>query len=457
MRLDSRVLLTTFAVLIFCGCNAGVSFAENPCASPTPSRVMVTWKEDPASSFSVTWRTDTSVTKSMAEVAEAGDGPLFVKDSRSVDAVTTPLLTDQCKVHMHAATFRGLKPKTKYAYRVGDGEHWSEWFHFTTAANEAEPFQFVYVGDAQNDIKSHWSRLIRQAYSDAPRALFLLHAGDLIDHANADKEWGEWFYAGGWVFGQIPSIAIPGNHEYGFDEFSPTDAEHPPKRQLSRRWQQRFEFPENGPDYLKESCYYIDVQGVRIIGLNSNEDPEPQAKWLKKVLKDNPQQWTIVTHHHPIHSTSRGRDNPQLREHWQPLYDKYHVDLVLQGHDHTYGRTSQVAVGHTHHGHDHEHHDENVTTGLQGQSKKGGTVYAVSVSGPKQYPLKEYDKGKNPFVRRAEDTQLYQVITIDGDTLRYEARTAIGDLYDAFELKKRPGEINELIEHIPDRPENRRK
>ena len=58
--------------------------------------------------------------------------------------------------------------------------------------------------------------------------------------------------------------------------------------------------------------------------------------------------------------------------------------------------------------------------------------------------------------RSAEDTQLYQVISIDGDRLRYEARTAVGDLYDAFDLRKRPGRPNELIEKIPDTPERRR-
>jgi hypothetical protein len=58
--------------------------------------------------------------------------------------------------------------------------------------------------------------------------------------------------------------------------------------------------------------------------------------------------------------------------------------------------------------------------------------------------------------RVAEDTQLYQVITIDGDTLRFEARTAMGSLYDAFQLKKRPGEINELIEFDPELDTRRR-
>ena len=57
-------------------------------------------------------------------------------------------------------------------------------------------------------------------------------------------------------------------------------------------------------------------------------------------------------------------------------------------------------------------------------------------------------------VRTAEDTQLFQIITIDGDELRYETRTAVNRLYDAFTLKKRPGQPNQLIESLP--PEVRR-
>ena len=57
--------------------------------------------------------------------------------------------------------------------------------------------------------------------------------------------------------------------------------------------------------------------------------------------------------------------------------------------------------------------------------------------------------------RAAENTQLYQIITVDGDQLRYEARTATGRLYDAMTLRKRQGRANELIEQIPDTPEMR--
>ena len=58
--------------------------------------------------------------------------------------------------------------------------------------------------------------------------------------------------------------------------------------------------------------------------------------------------------------------------------------------------------------------------------------------------------------RGAENTQLFQVISIDGDRLSYESYTATGELYDAFDLKKSPkGEPNRFeerkLEAIPER------
>ena len=58
--------------------------------------------------------------------------------------------------------------------------------------------------------------------------------------------------------------------------------------------------------------------------------------------------------------------------------------------------------------------------------------------------------------RVAEDTQLYQVIRIDGDRLFYESRTAIGELYDGFILEKQPGKPNRMTEVSPAVPERKR-
>ena len=59
---------------------------------------------------------------------------------------------------------------------------------------------------------------------------------------------------------------------------------------------------------------------------------------------------------------------------------------------------------------------------------------------------------RDEFQRVAEDTQLFQIITIDGNELRYQARTATGQPYDGFTLKKQAGQPNELIEQVPATP-----
>lgn len=409
-----------------------VSPADAHRPSALPDRIILTWTGDPTRSQAVTWRTDPTVGRALAQLAPAADGPDFVGAAVDVPAASTDLETDLGPARCHTAVFEDLEPSSDYLYRVGDGVNWSEWIRFTTASEGPEPFSFIYFGDAQNDVKAHWSRVIRQAFADAPRAKFLLHAGDLINHADADAEWGDWFRAGGWVNATMPSIATPGNHEYGR---SLADG-----RALSSHWRPQFAFPTNGPEGLEETAYYIDIQNVRIIALNSNEKQAEQVEWLESVLADNPNGWTIVTFHHPIYSAARGRDNAELRRLWQPVFDAYGVDLVLQGHDHTYARSGLVTF------------EENLPEGARARSGRAGTVYVVSVSGPKMYDLDREDW----MARAAEDTQLYQIVSVDGPNLIYQARTATGRLYDAFVLRKQPDGPNVLTDRIPDEPERLR-
>jgi len=137
-----------------------------------------------------------------------------------------------------------------------------------------------------------------------------------------------------------------------------------------------------------------------------------------------------------------------MRGNWQPLIDKHKVDIVLTGHDHTYARTGLMVAGDE----NIAKTSENVGSGATVRNQKTGTMYVVSVSGPKMY-----DVEKRPFMHRvAEDTQLYQIIKVDGNKLHYEARTAVGEKYDGFTIEKQKGKPNVLIDEIPDTPENRR-
>ena len=404
-----------------------------------PDRIILTWADDPKTSQAVTWRTSVEVVDGYAELAIAGGGPDFAVLSETYHATTTALKTDLNTAHFHSVQFKGLKPGTKYAYRVGDKTNWTEWFHFSTESEHAEPFSFIYFGDAQNDLRSMWSRVIREAHSDAPKAKFIVHAGDLVNRAQSDGEWGEWFGAGSWINAMIPSVPAVGNHEMH-------KAEDGSKSNVTHHWRPQFTLPTSNPDGLDETCYTMEYQDTLIVVLNSNEKLEQQVPWLDEVLKNNKKRWVVCTFHHPIFSTAKDRDNAKLRSLWKPVLDKYRVDLVLQGHDHTYGRTGletpaaePVTIG-------------NVPTGVQNVDTHYGTIYVVSVSGPKMYNINQ-----KPFMKRVgEDTQLYQIIHIDGDTLRYESRTAIGDLYDGFILNKETGKVNRITELEPEVPERRR-
>jgi len=389
-----------------------------------PDRILLNITEKPHQSMGVSWRTDTVQQVGWVEVALATGSP-EVENVQRVSAAASRLEVRAVTAHYFEATLNGLLPDTTYLYRVGNGKVWSEWLQFRTAAAQQKPFHFLYVGDAQNDHKEWWSRVIRSAFQHAPKAAFILHAGDLINRSNVDAEWGEWFYAGGWMHGMIPTVATPGNHEFYRDEQK--------RLMLTQHWRPIFNLPLNGPKGFEETVYYFDYQGTRVVSLSSQnillskEDSIVQIKWLEDVLAKNPMKWTIITMHHPIFSAGTGRDNTALRDALQPIFEKYHVDLVLTGHDHTYGRGVELESKH-----------------LPKQSLKG-PVYVVSVSGPKMY----VPALSNWLQRAASNTQLFQRVMVDDKKIRVEAYTPTGALYDAFDILKDAKGNNTLVDWAP--------
>ncbi len=394
--------------------------------SKDPDRIILTFNGDPATSRAVTWRTDTTITKAVAQIAEASVNSKFAENAKTIvannEVFDLGLYKDNAslKVHYHSVNFEDLSPDKLYAYRVGDGEeHWSEWIQFKTAKAEYAPTTFVYFGDAQNDVLSHWSRVIRMAYQTAPDASFVVHAGDLINRSHKDQEWAEWYKAGGFIHSQWTAIPAVGNHE-----FYPLEKEG--GRQLAIQWRPQFTLPvENSlPEKLHETVYTVDYQDIRIITLNSNTSLEEQTPYLEKQLKASKAKWNIITCHHSVFSPAKGRDFEFARKNWKPLLDKYNVDLVLNGHDHTYAR------GHV-----------PMTTTSSQSDDEITTVYVTSVSGPKQYEvdkdqMKAYEAdGYTPDVT-AEQTQFYQVITVENNTLTYVAYTAVGEEYDRAVIVK---------------------
>ena len=151
---------------------------------------------------------------SSPQLARFTADPGFEKRATTVNgSAETDDLGGGCSAGHYAVNFQGLDPNTRYCYRVGDGQTWSEWNVFRTASDKPAPFRFLYVGDAQNSIKSMWSRTIRAAYATIPDARFIVHAGDLVAEGYDDRLWGEWSDAMSFISAMVSSLPVVGNHD----------------------------------------------------------------------------------------------------------------------------------------------------------------------------------------------------------------------------------------------------
>lgn len=398
------VVLMTFASTIFLAAQVNIPSAY-------PDRVILNLTEEPSTSMAITWRTNPTVTEGFCELQPATEGPVKKENTETFRARTTTVRYEyrdepSIEANQHSFIFTGLTPGKKYMYRVGAGDHWSEWFDFKTPSTDGK-FSFIYYGDPQSDLKSQWSRLIRAAYSHEPDCGFMLYGGDLINRAGRDLEWHEWFYAGSFIYGMVPQVMTPGNHDYS-------------KMVLDPHWNLQFTQPMNGPEGVKGTCFVIDYKNLRLISIDSAADSElragegkklrDQRVWLDSVLQANTQEWVIVTTHVPFYSPKESRDNKYLRDNFQSILEKHKVDLVLSGHDHSYGRGRYT---------------DNPENGHQ-------VMYVVSMSGPKMYDVGDKDWMEHSGAFK----QLYQVISIDDNELSYESYSVDGELFDQFTLKK---------------------
>lgn len=387
--------------------------AQRP-SDQIPQRLVLNLTSTPTTSMAVTWRTIIQLSNAEVEYAVSTQWTNFKETATKVNAKTERLEIEKNRyVYHYSAEINNLKPDTRYIYRVGCDSVWSEWNQFTTASEQPESFKFVYFGDPQNDIKEHVSRVFREAYKISPDARFWLFAGDLVTNGD-DELWGELFNAAGFIFGVTPSIMTPGNHDT--ETITVNDTKVKTTRLV---WRAHFTLPENGVPGTEEASYVIDYQGVRFIMIRSNDKDynlKEQVHWLDSLLTNNPNKWTIVTSHYPVYNTGRDDDNKPHREALLPVYDKHSVDLVLQGHDHTYFRTYKL-----------------LNNSIVADNEKG-TVYVGSTSGPKSYRLNT--KFQNLMAKLGTDVQLFQVITIERNKLIYKSFTANGSLYDSFELTK---------------------
>ncbi len=191
----------------FCLFNTSQSFAQFNFPSSSPDRIILNLTENPSTSVAVSWRTDTSILTSFCELQVATDTKINPNESKSFIAQTkrveysvenTAIVT----ANQHSHILKGLKPESKYIYRVGNKDNWSDWFQFQTPSSGGKEFSFIYFGDLQDPTKQS-GRVVRRAFQESPNSGFMLYAGDIVNTPESDTDWQRWFDFGSYIFATI--------------------------------------------------------------------------------------------------------------------------------------------------------------------------------------------------------------------------------------------------------------
>jgi hypothetical protein len=144
-------------------------------------------------------------------------------------------------------------------------------------------------------------------------------------------------------------------------------------------------------------------QDVRFFALESSYMDQDQLKWVESELSKSGEQWKIVFFHHPLYSSARTHGSTlKLREVLEPLFIKYNVSLVLNGHDHTYERiTPQNGILY-------------FVEGSSGQLRKGDL------------------RKDSPLTAFGNDTdRAFMLMEIDGDLMTFNTISRTGAVIDS--------------------------
>ena len=205
-------------------------------ATSSPDHITLTWTGNPATTMTITWRTDNTTTTSMVEYQKGNE---FTAAAKYATAVSSNFTTDIQNSRLFTTTLTGLEPDTQYTYRVGIEGNWSAPHSFSTADPNTDSFKFLVFGDSQSPATDYslWKENIHNAYRANRDAKFFVNMGDLVDVGQSGTHWNSWYSAAAGVIDTIPIMPVVGNHETK----GSSDTARP------SYWKKQFNMPQNGP------------------------------------------------------------------------------------------------------------------------------------------------------------------------------------------------------------------
>ena len=314
-------------------------------------------------------------------------------------------------IYLYRAELGNLNPSTDYNYRVflndtpqtfGDGL-----FRFRTEGRGA--FNFLAFGDCGLGTPEQAALATRMAGENAALALL---TGDLVYMDGSYAKYQQRFFPYyGDIMRRVPFFPTLGNHDYETQSAGPYLATHA--------------LPTDGVPILHRGRYYsFDWGNVHFVSLDTNDtlmDPASRAtmlEWLDQDLEKSNRFWKVVFFHHPPFTAGIHDRDPLVhmaKEHIVPVLDRHKVQLVLNGHEHSYQRSHPIRDGKF--------------------SEAGeGTVYVITGGGGAHlYPI-----FSRTGLAVGESAHHYAKIEVQGTSLTVRAIRIDGKEIDRFTLTPQP-------------------
>ncbi len=254
-------------------------------------------------------------------------------------------------------TVKDLEENTQYYYQVFKNGEWSETCKYSTKSFDS--YSILYVGDPQigackgqtstegdemaNEIAArndafNWNRTLENALSAHPDVSFMVSAGDQVNTADREYEYAGYLFPS--VLDSLPVSTTIGNHDSG-------------SYQYSLHFNNPNSFELNDSKYTlghtaAGSDYYYTYGDVLFIVIDTNNyNCATHKAVIEKAISENPNaKWRVVMFHQDIYGSGLDHsdsDGIVLRTQLTPIFDDNDIDIVLQGHDHTYSRTYQLS------------------------------------------------------------------------------------------------------------------
>lgn len=213
-----------------------------------------------------------------------------------------------------AVCLNHLCPATEYFYRVnGAGKDG----RFVTAPDNGDGFSFFVWGDNQAGIEVA-KQLTAMMLELDPNASFALHTGDMVNNGYSLDDWeSQWWQPMADFILQQPVYPTMGNHE--------TDSEY-----YNRYFSELCELGAN---------YSFDWGSVHVVVADLRlEDPDATIDWLRNDLAEHGDaDFIMLSHHIPVYaSTTTDNGSSTIQKTLAALCEEYEIDLVWNGHVHTY-------------------------------------------------------------------------------------------------------------------------